>query len=462
MMHRSLRFALTGSLALGLAAWALPASAGHNADQHSPGFQLLANFPTSTAATQSDLAFQGDMAFVGNYNGFRIFDISDPRNPTLVEDVLCPGPQNDISIWGDAIVLSVDSVRLANPARPGAAASDCDSVAAPAAQVQDPAAWEGLRIFSLSEILSMPPDPDGFTRPLVPATAIYADCGSHTHTGIPHGDHVDVYVSSYPLRSGPGCGPGNPQGEDPLHRKISIVQVDPDTPSNSAFLKEVPIDVPTFDLLVPFGFNPMQGCHDMQVYPGVDLAAVACVSVGQLWDISDPENPDTLNSEWEVDQPEVQIYHSAAFTWDADTVLFGDEIVFGSCDDGTGSGRTWFHDAGDGSTLGWFQIPRAQPGEYCSSHLFTVLERGGRDIMVASWYAGGTTVIDFTDPANPVEIAYYDPAPVAPGDEGYWASYEYNGFIYGNGLSRGFDVLWSAQVRAGDKHEAELNPQTQL
>lgn len=460
-MRRLVRVILPTALALGLGTWALPASAAHNADDHSQNMHQLSFLPRSSAATQSDLAFVGKWAFAGNYNGFRILDASDPENPVVVRDVWCPGPQNDISVWGDAIVLSVDSVRLANPARSGALASDCDSVAAAGAQTLDPNGWEGLRVFSLSDILAMTPGPDGFVRPTDPATAIYTDCGSHTHTGAPHGDHVDVYVSSYPLRDGPGCGPGNPQGEDPLHKKISIAQIDPEDPAASAFLKEVPIDVPTWDIAdligpVP-GFNPMQGCHDIQVHLGLDQAAAACSGVGQLWDISDPENPDTLNFEWEVDEPQVQFYHSALFSRDTETVIFGDEIITGHCSDGTGSGQIWFHDQMTGDTEGSFQIPRDQGGAYCSAHMFNNISTDKRDILVGAWYGGGVTVVDFGDRSDATEIGYYD----VPGNS-IWSAYWYNGFIHGSDIPNGHRIyLLSDSARAGAKKVGAMNPQTQ-
>lgn len=455
-MKRSPGILLPILAALALLGTSLPAGATHNADSHTQNMHNLAHVPRSSAATQSDLAFKGKWAFSGNYNGFRIIDVSDPESPVVVRDIWCPGPQNDISVWGDAIVLSADTVRAANPARPGANAYDCDSVVA--SPQTDPNGWEGIRVFSLSKILSMTPDPDGFVRPVGPEAAVYADCGSHTHTGIPHGDHVDIYISSYPLRSGPGCGPGNPQGEDPLHKKISIAQVDPDDPANSTFLKEVPINVPTWSLLPP-PFNPMQGCHDIQVDLSLDLAAAACSSVGQLWDISVPHNPGTLDFEWEVDEPAVQFYHSVLFSEDESTVVFGDEIVSGSCDDGTGSGQIWFHSTATGAKEGSFQIPRPQPGQYCSAHMFNNISTTKSDVLVAAWYAGGVTVVDYNDRSNAREIGYYDIA----GNSSIWSAYWYDGFIYGSDIPRGFNVyLFSDQARAGARKLGELNPQTQM
>ncbi|MFI0449658.1 LVIVD repeat-containing protein [Actinomadura sp. 6N118] len=426
-------------------------------DEHSPNARRLANIPRSSEFRfndpaqggnfQSDLAFKGNLAVAGNYNGFRVIDIKNPARPKVVRDVWCPGPQNDVSIWGDAIVLSVDTPLTGTGCTAGPAAAPFQN------------AWEGLRIFSLKQILAAKPSSDGFTR-VEPKGAVYTDCGSHTHTGIPAGDKVLLYVASYPLRSGPTCGPRTSPTDpwDPLHKKISIVEMPLTNPAGARLLKYVPVNVPTWNLL-PAPFNPMQGCHDFQVYPAKKLAAAACSSVGQLWDISDPRNPRTLSYKWQVDQPQVEFYHSAAFTWDGKVVIFGDESINQTCDDGSGSGRLYFHDAKTGRLLGTFNIPRKQ-GTYCSAHLFQVLKTARGYRLVASWYTGGVTVVDFTNPAKAKEIAYYDPALLSATDEGLWSAYPYNGFVYSNGYERGFDSYLIGPAIRGARFST-LNPQTQ-
>ena len=57
------------------------------------------------------MAFQGDYAYVGNYGGFSIYDIRNPKQPKVVSQVVCPGSQNDISVYGDLLFLSVDNSR---------------------------------------------------------------------------------------------------------------------------------------------------------------------------------------------------------------------------------------------------------------------------------------------------------------------------------------------------------------
>jgi len=460
-VRRPLRLLLPAVSALALVgAWATPANADHDADDHSPQARALANIPRSSdfqfgmppaAAFQSDLAFKGDLAIAGNYNGFRVIDVSDPASPRVVRDVWCPGPQNDVSIWGDLIILSVDTVLTD---------SSCSGERAVPQTLET--GWEGLRIFRLSDVLAAEPGGGGFTR-LEPAGAVYTDCGSHTHTGIPDRDRVIVYVSSYSLRSGPDCGPPDDPSDDhpALHGRISVVEVPLNDPAASRVIGTPAVDMPPWVDLVPFGFNPLSGCHDIQVFPGKDLAAVACASVGQLWDISDPENPKTETPLWVVDEPDVDFYHSAAFTWDGKVVVFGDEALEGNCSGP--QGQIWFHAGATGDTLGSFQIPRVQgENDYCSAHLFNVLKTGNAYRLVASWYTGGVTVVDFSRPSAAREVAYYDFAAVEPQDtEGLWAGYAYNGFVYTNGLFRGFDTLFIPQARAGGMQLATLNPQTQ-
>ena len=413
-----------------------PGSQG--AGSHSQNMHFLATLGP-TGFTNSDLAFKGKLVFAGNYGGFRVIDVSDPENPQVIANVSCPGGQNDISVYGNVLILSVDTVKTG---------PECS---APVANPQTlETGWEGIRIFDVSN-----PAAPGYV------TSVYTDCGSHTHTVVPQPERARllVYVASYPLRSGPDCGPHDDPSDDhdPLHKKISIVEVPLLNPAAAHVLSTPAIDVPTWNMLPPPAFNPMQGCHDFQVDLVNDLAAAACSSVGQLWDISDPANPGSLTPIWQVDEPQVQFYHSALFSEDGGTTIFGDEIISGSCDDGSGSGRLWFHSTTTGARAGSFQIPRPQPGQYCSAHMFNNIPGVAGDVLVAAWYAGGTTVVDYTNRASAKEIAYYDPAPGS-----VWSSYWYNGFIFTNDIVRGVDVfLLSDRARAGAKKLPYLNPQTQ-
>jgi hypothetical protein len=97
----------------------------------------------------------------------------------------------------------------------------------------------------------------------------------------------------------------------------------------------------------------------------------------------------------------------------------------------------------------------------------------GRDLMVQAWYQGGVSIMDFTDPAKPVEIAFFDRGPIDASRlyvGGSWSAYWLNGRIYSSEIARGLDVLRlvpSEQLSAAEIAAAEavsletINPQTQ-
>jgi hypothetical protein len=70
--------------------------------------------PTSVGNLQfanSDIAFRGDLAFLGSFHGFNIYDISNPASPRLRVSYPCPGGQGDLSVHGDLLFMSVEETR---------------------------------------------------------------------------------------------------------------------------------------------------------------------------------------------------------------------------------------------------------------------------------------------------------------------------------------------------------------
>jgi hypothetical protein len=57
-------------------------------------------------ATHSDLAFTGNLVIWGNYNGFEIFDISNPSKPVLMQTYLLSASQNDVSVYRNLLFMS--------------------------------------------------------------------------------------------------------------------------------------------------------------------------------------------------------------------------------------------------------------------------------------------------------------------------------------------------------------------
>ena len=145
-------------------------------DDHSRNLHLVASSP-QTEATNSDISFWGDLAYVGNYNGVRIFDISAQGTAKLLSTIDCPGPQNDTSVWENILVMSVDAVMDG---------SECGAPALPNSDARNPDGWEGIRIFDVSD----PKDPQ-FVK------SVYTDCGSHTN---------NIARGKMPARSGRGTG----------------------------------------------------------------------------------------------------------------------------------------------------------------------------------------------------------------------------------------------------------------
>src|SRR5260221_1765445 len=94
---------------------------------------------------------------------------------------------------------------------------------------------------------------------------------------------------------------------------------------------------------------------------------------------------------------------------------------------------------------GYYKLPAAQgDSENCVAHNGSLVPVPGRDILVQAWYQGGVSIVDFTDPAQPFEIAYFDRGPIDPNIlvlGGEWSAYWYNGYIYGSEIARGVDVF---------------------
>jgi hypothetical protein len=190
-------------------------------------------------------------------------------------------------------------------------------------------------------------------------------------------------------------------------------------------------------------------CHDITAYPAIGLAAGACSGNGILLDISDPVNPYRID---EVTDPGFAYWHSATFSNDGSKVIFTDEWGGGgqprcqASDPPTWGADAIFEIVGRKLLFaGYYKLSAPQTAEEnCVAHNGSIIPVPGRDIKVQAWYQGGLSAFDFTDPANPVEIAYFDRGPISDQESvsgGDWSTYWYNGFIYGAEISRGFDVF---------------------
>ncbi|MEU1088665.1 hypothetical protein ABZ401_17845 [Streptomyces sp. NPDC005892] len=417
---------------------------------HSANIEHLANVPKDALlGLNTDLAFQGKYAFAGNFDGFRIFDISNPKKPKTVAQVLCPGSQNDISVSGNLLFLSTDSSRSDN---------SCASTTQPATEKSS---WEGIKVFDISD-----------KRHPEYVASVETACGSHTHTIVPKRNDVYVYVSSYsPNAAFPDC--------QPPHDGISVIKVPRKAPEQARIVN--------FPVLFPDGGNPgapdnpgvskTTGCHDITVLPSEDLAAGACMGDGLLFSIKDPANPKIIDRV--QDNVNFAFWHSATFNQDAHKVVFTDELGGGgaaTCNEeiGPNRGADGIYDIvgkGDHRKLvfrSYYKIDRPQADvEVCVAHNGSLIPVEGRDLMVQAWYQGGISVWDFTDSSKPEEIAYFERGPVtldAVTTAGPWSAYYYNGYIYSNDIAKGLDVLALHDRRTDPAKRVrldELNVQTQ-
>lgn len=421
-MKKLLTAAAAGALVL-----ASVAGAAHNADDHSPNMRLIGQFDDGgTYSSGSDIAFWGDVAVAGNLSpgGFRLLKL-----PALTElaQFDCNGSQSDVSIWRNLVFVSVDGPRQT---------SACDSPSASQGV-------EGIRIVDIGSLDNPSPAQIAFVQ---------TDCGSHTNTLVPDeaNGRVLLYVGSYPL--------GSPTGtcSAVTHRKISVVEVPLANPAAAKVIATPDV-------------SPAIGCHDVTVLVPGKLAGAACITESQLWDISDPVRPQVLSR---IVNPGINIHHSTTFSFDGRTMAIADELAGATappgCLDGNEHlpiGAIWFYDVSRPSApvlRGTFRVPQAVTSTLCTAHNFNTLPlRSNRDVLVSAWYNGGTTVVDFTEPASPRQLGYYIVNSGAVSNP--WSSYWYRDRIYANNLgSRGFDafVLDDRDLQRDAVKLGRLNPQT--
>jgi hypothetical protein len=521
--------------ALGMLAFPLPASAGHGsgpADDASANMVHVANLPPPAvflACERGPVCFNSDLAFweaggmrggyksvvaQGNYEGFRLVDVSNPANPTEISATRCRANQGDVSFYqARGRLLLIQSIEEPVDA-PGCEAFETPIVAGTNPVTGVPGTFrlkgfEGLRIFDVS-------------NPAAPVflTMVPTACGSHTHTTVrdARNQRAIVYVSSYPsgvrvtraedlnvLPEQPNCLPD--------HNKISVVEIPDANPAAAGVLREQMLheDTTVWTGVTGSGGSIVRGCHDITVFVKGDMrvAAAACLEEGQLWNISDPAHPtaDVPGRHSRILNPFINgpnppfrgLFHTASFTWDGKVVLFTDEWGGGGVHGCEGPddtrGNVWFYDnvtPGQPVPLrGRFILPRVQPApEVCTMHNGNVIPTNHGYIGVSSAYQGGTTVYDFsrvlefpqvflpyeppeTLPVPPTvasEVAWFEARedPSGPvGIDDTWSSYWHNDYIYvSSGLTnaaphrpgaRGLDI-YMLLGKQGRLTDAQGNP----
>lgn len=389
----------------------------HNDDDHSDNFVQKARVPIKidkgVFAQGSDLAFKGNLLYAGTFEGLGIFKLL--RRKPFIKQIgfaQCPGGQGDVTVYGNYVFFSVDATLTGPKCTPE------DTTAASPAVVTAGEHWEGLRIFDVS-------DP---TRPRW-VKSILTDCGSHTNTLLPGETKSYIYIESYPISG------QNPNCNAETHRKFQIIEFPSNDPPKAKLLEET-VDV-----------TPAPGCHDITTFPDRNLMAGACINQSMIWNIENPVAPELLAT---IENPDIQIHHSTAMTWDGNILVLGDEYSgatgVGGCngDEESTVGAAWFYDVSDPAnpTLqGHHALPRIPPPVedpneasrfLCTNHNFNVIPvRNNKYFLAVSYYMGGIAVVNFSDPTNPTEVAHYLTRPGGVSQD-TWSSYWYNGRIYTN------------------------------
>lgn len=444
------------------------------------------------AFANSDLAFQGNHLFLGNFYGVNIYDISNPAKTSLLTSMICPGGQGDVSVYKNLMFMSVEMTNgridcgaQGFPPNPPPAAGQQNQNQLPAAQKDR---FRGVRIFDITDVKSPKQ-----------VAAVQTCRGSHTHTLIvdPNDkNNVYLYVSGTSFvrqnEELPGCS-GEKPDKDPNTAlfRIDVIKVPLAAPQNAQVVNSPRLFMDSrsgvINGLSNGGSHGKDGltkpsdtdqCHDITAYSAIGLAAGACSGNGILLDIKDPVHPKRVDA---VNDPNYAYWHSASFSNDGTKVVFTDEWGGGlgarcrANDPNKWGADSLFNLKNNKlSFASYYKLSAAQgDSENCVAHNGSLLPIPGRDIEVQAWYQGGISIMDFTDIEHPVEIAYFDRGPIDPNTlvlGGDWSAYWYNGNIYASEIARGLDVFELTPTKfltqneidaAKTVHVAEFNVQNQ-
>ncbi|MGH9468136.1 MAG: LVIVD repeat-containing protein, partial [Terriglobales bacterium] len=423
----------------------------------------------------SDMTFDGNYVIQGNFHGLLFYNISNPEKPYLQTAVVCPGGQGDVSVYKNLLFVSVESggtVNCSNP-KPLPASYRTEMMAAfkkieagdknvkMPQRPADPSAFEGIRIYDISNINSPRQVAD-----------IQSCRGSHTNTLVTSAsDPGDVYIylngvsGVRPAAELAGCNTGGPTDPNSSLYGVEVMKVPVADPSTASLVGRARIfasaNAHVLNALWTGGNHGADtqttaqttGCHDITADPSLGLAAGACEGNGILLNISNPAHPVRIT---DAADSNFSFWHSASFNNSGTTVVYTDEWGGGTqprCRatdpmnwgadaiftmEGTGSHRHMVFDS-------YYKMPAPQSDtENCVAHNGSLIPVPGRDIMSQAWYQGGASIFDFTNPHKPYEIAYFDRGPISATKlviGGYWSVYWYNGYLYGSEIARGLDVF---------------------
>jgi hypothetical protein len=464
------------------------------------------NDPGGLTYANSDLAFGGHYLYQGNFSGVQVWDIADPANPVIAAVPVCFTEQGDVSVYGHLLFVSAENtgsrldcgtdgiqdavskqrmigIRIFDvsdphhpkqvadvqtcrgshthtvvpdpddrnvvyiyvsglaPVRPRAEMPSCE-----VGDITDP----NSALFRI-EVIRVPLAHPEQSK-IVSSARIFGDLTAPPTHGLAYADTANGAGRRGGRRFTPRVPAGTSAGDSATIVRLfgAWIEARRGNPKMEASLRD------SLDQLgmkmpepMPRGLGGPSQCHDITVYPAIGLAGGACSGYGLLLDIRHPLHPVRIAA---VADSNFSFWHSATFSNDGSKLLFSDEWGGGTQAKCRATDpRDWGADAifslknGKLTHRGYYKLPAAQTiYENCVAHNGGLIPVPGRDIMSQAWYQGGVSIFDFTDPAHPREIAYFDRG---PNDStklvlgGFWSAYYYNGYIYGSEIARGLDVF---------------------
>ena len=407
------------------------------------------------AFANSDLAFEGNHLFQGNFYGINIFDISNPAKTALLTTVVCPGGQGDVSVHGNLIFMSVEmpNGRLdcgiqgfpPEPAPPAKATKK--SVTCPRRKTSASVASASSTSPTSASLSKLPPfrpaaAPTRTPSWSTPTTRTTSTSTSPAHHSCESSDElagcsnaapdkdpntslfrIDVIKIPLATRKMRKSSPAPRLHGSPLRRAEWIS-------TTAAATARVTKSRPTPTSATTSPPTPRLAS------PPVPAPATACCSTSRTPSTLSASTPSTTRT-----TPTGTPLRSRTT---APKVVFTDEW-------GGGMGarcrpkdpKNWGADAifnlkdDKLSLASYYKMPAAQEdSKNCVAHNGSLIPIPGRDIEVQAWYQGGISIMDFTDAAHPFEIAYFDRGAIDPKQlvlGGDWSAYWYNGNIYGFG-----------------------------
>ena len=422
-------------------------------------------------ASQSDVSVYGDLLFVSGeglegrldcgtegvqdrvsderLRGIRIFDISDVENPEYIANVqTCRGshthsvlkdPKDDDNIYiyvsGSSMVRPEEELPGCSAAMPNEDSNSAlfriEVIKVPLDAPEESAIVSSPRIF---DDLAPPPSHEPSPEDVAKLERMRAE-------------GKNVYLVR---EAGPWVGSVREVPDGLASRLLEMYKeeqgiTDDPTEAQMVAFRESIGDL-VYSMREEEEYGPNQ-CHDITLYPEIGLAGGACDGYGLLLDISDPVNPVRID---QVADENFSYWHNATFNNDGSKILFSDEWYGTKCraNDPYEWGANAIFTITEDRKLkfhSYYKMDAVQTEyEICVAHNGSLLPVPGRDIMIQSWYEGGVSLFDWTDPDNPVEIGFHDRGPMQIGNVGSggsWSIYWYNGYLVNSEIYRGLDIL---------------------